>query len=143
VSDAAVRAEAELAALQLAEKIGAAEFAAVEPVLKRLASDAASDAVRARAQALLKLLNSGWVYAGPYRQEGKEAMQARLSLVSPYRSTFVFSSRKGQKVAEYSLYQVTSYLRAGRLARLQETPLFDRAFGNIVSLLRGGPDPAA
>lgn len=76
-------------------------------------------------------------------QEGKETVQARLSLVSPYRSTFVFSSRKGQKVAEYSLYQVTSYLRSGRLVLLEDVPLFDRAFGNLVNILRKGAESAA
>ena len=72
-----------------------------------------------------------------------DVVQARLSLVSPYRSTFVFSSRKGQKVAEYSLYQVTSYLRSGRLVLLEDVPLFDRAFGNLVNILRKGAETAA
>lgn len=104
------------------------------------ASQAKAPPPDAAAQLAAELKEGDWF---ELRQEGKEATQARLSLISPYRSTFVFSNRKGQKVAEYSLYQVTSYLRAGRLARLQETPLFDRAFGNIVSLLRGGPDAPA
>lgn len=72
------------------------------------------------------------------RQDGRDPIQARLSLVSPYRGTFVFSNRKGQKVAEYSLYQVTSYIRSGQLTPIEASPLFDRAFGNLVSLLRGG-----
>ncbi len=75
------------------------------------------------------------------RLEGRDAVQARLSLVSPYRGTFVFSNRKGQKVAEYSLYQVTSYIRNGQLTPIEASPLFDRAFGNLVSLLRGGTHP--
>lgn len=85
-------------------------------------------------------LNEGdWV---EIHQEGKESIQARLSFISPYRSTFVFSNRKGQKVAEYSSYQVTSYLRSGRLHVLEETPLFDRAFGNLVNILRKGAEAA-
>lgn len=76
------------------------------------------------------------------QQDGKEIVQARLSFISPYRSTFVFSNRKGQKVAEYSSYQVTSYLRNGRLAILEDIPLFDRAFGNLVNILRKGAEAA-
>jgi len=86
-----------------------------------------------------RLSEGDWV---EIHQEGKESIQARLSFISPYRSTFVFSNRKGQKVAEYSSYQVTSYLRSGRLHVLEETPLFDRAFGNLVSILRKGAEAA-
>jgi hypothetical protein len=86
-----------------------------------------------------RLTEGDWV---EIHQEGKESVQARLSFISPYRSTFVFSNRKGQKVAEYSSYQVTSYLRSGRLHVLEETPLFDRAFGNLVSILRKGAEAA-
>jgi hypothetical protein len=86
-----------------------------------------------------RLTEGDWV---EIHQEGKESVQARLSFISPYRSTFVFSNRKGQKVAEYSSYQVTSYLRSGRLQVLEETPLFDRAFGNLVSILRKGAEAA-
>lgn len=86
-----------------------------------------------------RLAEGDWV---EIHQEGKEAVQARLSFISPYRSTFVFSNRKGQKVAEYSSYQVTSYLRSGRLLILEGTPLFDRAFGNLVNILRKGAEAA-
>lgn len=86
-----------------------------------------------------RLSEGDWV---EIHQEGKDSVQARLSFISPYRSTFVFSNRKGQKVAEYSSYQVTSYLRSGRLHILEETPLFDRAFGNLVSILRKGAEAA-
>lgn len=90
-------------------------------------------------EAAARLKEGDWV---EIQQEGREVVQARLSFVSPYRSTFVFSNRKGQKVAEYSSYQVTSYLRNGRLSILEETPLFDRAFGNLVNILRKGAEAA-
>ncbi len=86
-----------------------------------------------------RLAEGDWV---EIHLEGKDPVQARLSFISPYRSTFVFSNRKGQKVAEYSSYQVTSYLRSGRLLILEGTPLFDRAFGNLVSILRKGAEAA-
>ncbi|MBI1396321.1 MAG: DUF1631 family protein [Betaproteobacteria bacterium] len=90
-------------------------------------------------QTAARLKEGDWV---EIHQEGRDVVQARLSYVSPYRSTFVFSNRKGQKVAEYSSYQVTSYLRNGRLTMLEDTPLFDRAFGNLVNILRKGAEAA-
>jgi hypothetical protein len=81
-ADASVKAEAEQASLQIAEKLGAAEFAAVDAALTRLAKDASSAAIQGRARALLKVLNSGWLCAGPYRQAGKEA-QALFDVAFP------------------------------------------------------------
>lgn len=75
VGDPDVRAEAEQAALQIAGKLGAAEFDAVKPVLMRLAATAGSAAVREKAQGVLQALDSGWLYAGPYRQAGKECQE--------------------------------------------------------------------
>ncbi len=69
--------------------------------------------------------------------ESGDPVQARLSIVSPHRSTFVFSDRAGGVVAEYSAYQVETYLRSGRLAVIPEAPLIERALGNLVGLLRG------
>jgi hypothetical protein len=70
------------------------------------------------------------------RGESGDAAQARLSIVSPHRSTFVFSDRAGALVAEYSAYQVETYLRSGHLTVIPEAPLFERALGNLVGLLR-------
>jgi hypothetical protein len=71
------------------------------------------------------------------RGESGDVAQARLSIVSPHRSTFVFSDRAGGLIAEYSAYQVETYLRSGRLAVIPEAPLMERALGNLVCLLRG------
>ena len=72
-ADSAVQAEAELACLQIAQKLGPADFAAVEATLTRLAASAANPAVRKDARSLLQKLNTGWLCAGPYRQAGKQA----------------------------------------------------------------------
>ena len=93
-------------------------------------SEAAPDEYAAR---LAALTEGDWV---EIHRDGQEPVQARLSLVSQYRSTFVFSNRRGQKVGEYSAYQVLSYLRSGRLLVLPGVPLFDRAFGGLVNFLR-------
>lgn len=80
--DAEVRAEAEQACLQIAGKLGGAEFETVEAVLTRLSTDAATAATQERARALLKMFNSGWLYAGPYREANQEA-QALFDVAFP------------------------------------------------------------
>lgn len=74
-SDPSVRTEAELACLQIAQKLGGSDFDAVEGVLTRLAASGGSASVKADAQGLLRKLNSGWLYAGPYRQVGKQCQE--------------------------------------------------------------------
>lgn len=63
-------------------------------------------------------------------------MQARLSYVSPYRGTYVFTNRKGQKIGEFSMFDITSALRTGRMTVMANVPLFDRAFSGLVGMLR-------
>jgi hypothetical protein len=69
--------------------------------------------------------------------------QARLSYVSPHRSTYVFANRKGQQIGEFSLYRLTRDLRCGRIVMLDSVPLFDRAFGGLVGMLRKGAEETA
>lgn len=83
---AEVKVEAELASLQIAQKLASAEFEAVEPTLARLAASAVHPPVKASAQALLKKMNSGWLFAGPYRQEGKEATALFDTVFEPERA---------------------------------------------------------
>jgi len=104
-----------------------------------LGSDAAGTASAAgaspaeNADPTAALQPGAWV---EIRGDSGDPVQARLSIVSPHRSTFVFSDRAGALVAEYSAYQVETYLRSGRLAVIPEAPLFERALGNLVGLLR-------
>jgi hypothetical protein len=106
-----------------------------EPVFPPPSSDAGSDdASPAKDADPTAALQPGvWV---EILNESGDPVQARLSIVSPHRSTFVFSDRAGSLVAEYSAYQVETYLRSGRLAVIPEAPLFERALGNLVGLLR-------
>jgi HEAT repeat protein len=71
-ADSTVRAEAELACLQIARGLGTSEFSVVESALARLISNTSNASVRTNAQALLKQLDSGWLCAGPYRIAGKQ-----------------------------------------------------------------------
>jgi hypothetical protein len=72
-TDADVKAEAEIACLQIAQELGSAELETAEAALAQLASSAGSLSLQTNAQVLLRKLNSGWLFAGPYRQAGKQA----------------------------------------------------------------------
>jgi HEAT repeat protein len=74
-ADPAVKAEAELACLQIARSLGARELAAVESALSRLISGTGDPSMRTNAQSLMKQLDSGWLCAGPYRVAGKQAQE--------------------------------------------------------------------
>jgi hypothetical protein len=69
--DTTVRAEAEIACLQIAKTLLTSEPGQSEAALTRLAANAGSPSVRTNAQALMARFESGWLCAGPYRQEGK------------------------------------------------------------------------
>jgi hypothetical protein len=53
--------------------LGTTEFDMVEAALARLSSDAGDPSLRTNAQALLKQLDSGWMCAGPWRADGRQA----------------------------------------------------------------------
>jgi HEAT repeat protein len=72
-TDPAVRAEAEIAALQIMQQLGGAHLDVIESALQRLAESATNPGVRTDAQALQRKLISPWLCAGPYRQTGKQA----------------------------------------------------------------------
>jgi hypothetical protein len=74
-ADPAVRAEAELASLQIARGLGPSQPALIEPVLTRLVVGTSNPSVRAEARALLNQINSGWLCAGPYRVEGRQTQE--------------------------------------------------------------------
>lgn len=79
--DAAVRAEAESASLQIVTRFDAGRVAAAEAALRQLAGEADSTRVRDEARAFVMKLEAQagylapWLVSGPYRQEGKEAAQ--------------------------------------------------------------------
>jgi hypothetical protein len=67
-----VKTEAEAACLQIAKALAASDPEAAEVSLRRIVASG-SATTRTNAQAILKQLDSGWLCAGPYRQEGKTA----------------------------------------------------------------------
>ena len=62
--------------------------------------------------------------------------RAKLSWVSPFTSRFVFVNRKGVKVAEKTLRQLTTELREGMALILDDVPLLDRALHTVVNNLK-------
>lgn len=70
-ADATVKAEADVAWLQIAKALVASEPGLAEASLNRLAANAGDNNVRTSAQALVKQFASRWLCAGPYRQPGK------------------------------------------------------------------------
>ena len=69
--DATVKAEAEIAWLQIAKALVASQPSLAEASLNRLAANAGDTNVRTNAQALVKQFASRWLCAGPYRQPDK------------------------------------------------------------------------
>lgn len=69
--------EAEFAALQIAGHLPWTQRAQAEAALRKLAADGSSERTRSEAQAAWQtlMIGSGWLAAGPYRQEGKQAQQ--------------------------------------------------------------------
>ena len=70
-TDATVKAEAEIAWLQIAKALVASQPSLAEASLNRLAANASDTNIRTNAQALVKHFTSRWLCAGPYRQPGK------------------------------------------------------------------------
>lgn len=70
-AEAPVKAEAEIAWLQIARALVATQPVLAEASLKRLVAQAGTSDVRTNAQALVKQFTSRWLCAGPYRQPGK------------------------------------------------------------------------
>jgi HEAT repeat protein len=74
LADSTVKSEAEIACAQIAKALVASDPDPAVACLRRLAADA-SPTVRTNAQAILRQLDSGWLCAGPYRQQGKSAQE--------------------------------------------------------------------
>jgi HEAT repeat protein len=80
-ADEAVRAEAQLALVQICRQTMAADRATAGPLLQRLSTDGAAEQVRTEAGRAMEALHRlasyimPWLASGPYRQEGKECQQ--------------------------------------------------------------------
>ncbi len=64
--------------------------------------------------------------------------RAKLSWISPISGRYLFVNRRGLKVADKTVAQLSAELQAGTAQILEEVPLFDRALDAIVERLRQG-----
>ncbi len=84
--------------------------------------------------ALVKQLRIGdWIEFRP--PEGTPA-RARLTWVSPVTGTYLFTNRRGLKVADATLHGLAIEFRRGTAAVIEDVPLLDRAVSSLTERLR-------
>src|SRR5262249_48441982 len=86
-----------------------------------------------------------WIEFRP-KDEGEEKRAAKLLFVSPKKTRYVFTDRRGKNVLELTRAEIVRRLRTGEAVRLDEEPkepLFDRIMGGLVDKLKAAPKPAA
>jgi hypothetical protein len=71
-----------------------------------------------------------------FRESDEHRLQAKLSYISPLKGTYLFVNRHGERVGEYSLFQLAQEMRAGRAVVLEDVPLIDRAMSSLVGALK-------
>lgn len=72
LNEPGIKPEAEIACSRIATVLLPTEPTSATTLLRRLAEEGSSPEVKTRAQSALKQFDSGWLYAGPYRQAGVE-----------------------------------------------------------------------
>ena len=86
-----------------------------------------------------------WVELKTKVDGGEEKRAAKLMFVSPKKTRYLFSDRRGKNVLELTRAEVVRRLRTGEALRLEEEPsepLFERIMGGIVDKLKA-PKAAA
>jgi hypothetical protein len=100
----------------------------------------AADTARVKGDAhnveLIKNFKEGmWV---EFREKGEEATHrpAKLSYVSPLKSSFLFVDRLGKTVKECSRAELARLVRLRAVIVMHEAPLFDRVMNGLIGKLR-------
>ena len=71
--------------------------------------------------------------------DGEEKRAAKLMFVSPKKTRYLFSDRRGKNVLELNRAEIVRRLRSGEAVRLDEEPkepLFERIMGGLVDKLK-------
>ncbi|MGQ0579179.1 MAG: DUF1631 family protein [Betaproteobacteria bacterium] len=69
-------------------------------------------------------------------QGGKDARRpAKLSYISPLRSSFLFVDQSGKTVKECSRTDLGRLVRLGMVVVMEEAPLFDRMMAGVIGKL--------
>ncbi len=73
-----------------------------------------------------------------FREKDKEGAYrpAKLSYVSPLKSSFLFVDRVGETVKECSRGELARLFRLGSVVVMDEAPLFDRMMAGLIGKLR-------
>jgi hypothetical protein len=96
-------------------------------------NDAAAGTGDQYSQTVKKFKTGDWL---EFRESDEHRLQAKLSYISPLKGTYLFVNRHGERVGEYSLFQLAQEMRAGRAVVLEDVPLIDRAMSSLVGALK-------
>ena len=73
-----------------------------------------------------------------FRHEDGRASRGRLTWVSSGTGRYLFTDRRGHKVADATLHGLAVELRRGTASIIDDVPLLDRAIGHLTSTLHAG-----
>ena len=98
------------------------------------ASPAAGKGAATEVEFINNVKEGTWV---EFREQGEKDKYrpAKLSYISPLRSSFLFVDRLGQTVDECSRTELARLLRLGKVVVMDEVPLFDRIMNGVVGKL--------
>ena len=110
-----------------------------------LASPAKARAVQKEAELTEHLVVGSWVEVRDKDADDKvTARMARLSFVSPMKTSYLFVDRNGTTVLECSRAELARRYRLKEVVDLDEAPLFDRIMTGLMGKMKAGaPAPAA
>lgn len=132
---------AEAPALTVRNPFGDGEIELEEVFFGEAATPMPLPATDRHAQTVAKLREGDWVEI--HGQAGAAPMQARLCRVDTQRGSYEFTNRKGQRIAAYSLFQLTAEVRGGRIVPVDAAPSPGRGVGALAGLLRKGNERPA
>ncbi|HTL25577.1 MAG TPA: DUF1631 family protein [Burkholderiales bacterium] len=91
------------------------------------------------------MAKGSWVEFRP-KEEGAEPRTAKVLFVSPKKTRYLFSDRRGKDILELTRAEIVRRLRSGEAVRLEEEPaepLFDRFMNGVMGKLRSPQKAAA
>jgi hypothetical protein len=89
------------------------------------------------------LVEGAWVEVKVKDEKDQvEARAARLSYVSPMKTSYLFKDRNGKTVLECSRAELARRYRLKEVADMDEAPLFDRIMTGLVGKMKAGPASA-
>ena len=91
------------------------------------------------------MAKGSWVEFRP-KKEGAEPRTAKVLFVSPKKTRYLFSDRRGKDILELTRAEIVRRLRSGEAVRLDDEPaepLFDRFMNGVMGKLRSPQKAAA